>query len=61
MITNLTNFTNSYNQLKIEENITTYSKQFNQFYIYCNHNKNEIKESPKIRVKVEGSCYETET
>ena len=25
--------------------------QFNQFFIDCAHNKNEIKGSPKIRVK----------
>ena len=34
--------------------------QFNQFFIYYTHNKNEIKRSPKIRVNVKGTSYETE-
>ena len=29
--------------------------QFNQFFIYCTHNKSEIKESPKLRVKAKGT------
>ena len=34
--------------------------QFNQFFLYCTHNNNEIKSSPKTRMKVEGTSYETE-
>ena len=34
--------------------------QFNQFFICYTHNKNEIKGSPKIRVNVKGTSYETE-
>ena len=34
--------------------------QFNQFFIYCTHNKNEIKGSSKMRVKAKGTSYETE-
>ena len=34
--------------------------QFNQFFLYCTHNNNEIKSSPKIRMKVEETSYETE-
>ena len=55
---------------KNEENATTYSihlikknikyTQFNQFFIYCTHNKNEIKGSLKIRVKAKGSMFEAE-
>ena len=53
-----------------EENVTTYSNhliketikyiQFNQLFIYRTHNKNEIKGSPKIRVKAKRTSYETE-
>ena len=34
--------------------------QFNQFFIHCTHNKNEINGSPKIRVKAKRTTYETE-
>ena len=34
--------------------------KFNQFFIYYTHNKNKIKGSPKIRVNVKGTSYETE-
>ena len=33
--------------------------QFNQFFLYCTHNKNKIKESLKIRVKAKGTSYKT--
>ena len=56
--------------MKNEKNVTTYSNhlikknikymQFNQFFIYCTYNKNEIKGSPKIRVKAKRTSYETE-
>ena len=29
--------------------------KFNQFLNYCTHNKNEIKGSPKIRMKAKGT------
>ena len=56
--------------IKKEENVTTYSNhltnknikniQFHQFFIYCTHNKDEMKGSPKIKVKTKGTSYESE-
>ena len=34
--------------------------QFNQFFNYCTHNKNEIKGSPKTRVKAKKTSCKTE-
>ena len=51
--------------IKNEKNVTNYSNQlshiqFNQFFIYYTHNKNEIRESPETKVKAKGTSYETE-
>ena len=43
----------------IKENIK-YIK-FTKFFNYCTHNGNEIKQSPKIRMDVKGTCWNWNT
>ena len=49
-----------------EENVKTFSAinkgkykdtKFNQFLNYCTHNKNEIEECPKIRIKAKETSW----
>ena len=56
--------------IKNNENMAAYSNhqimksnkymEFNQFFVFYTHNKNEIKRFPKIRVEAKETSYETE-
>ena len=57
MITHITMY-NKLFKLLIKKNMKYI--QFNQFFIYHTHNKNEIRESPKIKVKMKENKNEKE-